>query len=57
MKKKTVLSEKNCHATVKSEAIACARRCRSSQLTGWTRKNNQKKWRAVEEERHKGSQK
>jgi hypothetical protein len=58
MKKKTVLSEKNCHATVNSEAIACARRCRSSQLTGWwTRKNNQKKWRAVEEERHKGSQK
>jgi hypothetical protein len=44
-------------ATVKSEAIACARRCRSSQLTGWCtrKKNNQKKWRA-EEERHEGSQ-
>jgi hypothetical protein len=29
----------NCHATDKSEAIACTRRCRSSQLTGWrTRK-------------------
>jgi hypothetical protein len=39
------------HATVKSEAIACARRCRSSRLTGWWKKNNQKKWRA-EEERH-----
>jgi hypothetical protein len=39
----------------KSEAIACARRCRSSQLTRrWTEKNNRKKWRAKEEERHKG---
>jgi hypothetical protein len=27
--------EKNCHATEKSEAIARARRCRSSQLTGY----------------------
>jgi hypothetical protein len=24
-----------CHMTEKSEAIACARRCRSSPLTGW----------------------
>jgi hypothetical protein len=41
--------------TEKSEAIACARRCRSSQLTGWW---NQKgiigKRRAEEEESHKG---
>jgi hypothetical protein len=48
--KPIVLFEKNCHATVKSEAIACARRCRSSLLTGWW-----KKWRAEGEERHKGS--
>jgi hypothetical protein len=41
--------------TEKSEAIACARRCRSSRLTRWwTKKNNRKKWRAEEEERHKG---
>jgi hypothetical protein len=25
----------NCHVTVKSDAIACARRCRSSQLMRW----------------------
>jgi hypothetical protein len=30
--KKNVLFEKNCHVTEKSEAIACAMRCRSSQL-------------------------
>jgi hypothetical protein len=33
--KPTVLFERHCHATVKSEAIACARRCLSSRLTGW----------------------
>jgi hypothetical protein len=40
----------------KPEAIACARRCRSSQLTplGGQEKNNWKKWMAKEEERHKG---
>jgi hypothetical protein len=53
--KPIVLFETHCHATEKSEAIACARRCRSSWLTGrWTKKNNRKKWRAEEEERHKG---
>jgi hypothetical protein len=42
--------------TEKSEAIACARKYRPSQLTGWwIQKNNRKKWRAEEEERHKGS--
>jgi hypothetical protein len=41
--------------TVNSEAITCARRCRSSQLTGGGQeKNNKNKWRAEEEERHKG---
>jgi hypothetical protein len=50
-----VLFERHCHATEKSEAIACARRCRSSRLTRWwTKKNNRKKWRAEEEERHEG---
>jgi hypothetical protein len=40
----------------KSEVIASARRCLSSRLTRWwTKKNNWKKWRAEEEERHKGS--
>jgi hypothetical protein len=55
-KKKTiVLFERQCHVTKKSEEIACARRCRSSQLTRWW-KNNQKKCRAKEEEeRHRGS--
>jgi hypothetical protein len=24
-----------CHWTMKSEAIVCARRCRSSRVTGW----------------------
>jgi hypothetical protein len=44
-----------CHATEKFEAISCARRCRSSRLTRWwTQNNNLKKWRAEEEERHKG---
>jgi hypothetical protein len=34
-----------CHVTVQAEAIAWARRCRSSQLTGGGQeKNNQKKW-------------
>jgi hypothetical protein len=38
------------------EAIACARRCRSSRLTGWwTRKEQSEKWRAEEEEKHEGS--
>jgi hypothetical protein len=40
---------------MKSEAIACARRCRSSRLTGRLTKNkNWKKSRAEEDERHKG---
>jgi hypothetical protein len=53
MKKPIVLFERHCHATEKSEAIACASRCLSSWLTGrWTKKNNQKKWKAEEEERH-----
>jgi hypothetical protein len=34
-KKPIVLFDKNCHVTEKSEAIACARRCRSSQLKEW----------------------
>jgi hypothetical protein len=43
-------------ATEKSEAIACARRCRSSRLTRWwTQKESSEKWRAEEEDRHKGS--
>jgi hypothetical protein len=42
--KPIVLFERHCHATEKSEAIACARSFRS-----------RKKWRAEEEERHKGS--
>jgi hypothetical protein len=33
--KPIVLFERHCHATEKSEAIACARRCRSSRLTRW----------------------
>jgi hypothetical protein len=42
--------------TEKSEAIACARRCQSSQLPGGgSIKNIRKKWRAKEEERRKGS--
>jgi hypothetical protein len=54
--KPIVLFERHCHATEKSEAIAYARRCRSSRLTRWwTKKNNWKKWRAEEEERHMGS--
>jgi hypothetical protein len=56
-KKPIVLFERHCHAIEKSEAIACARRCRSSWLTRrWTEKNNWKKWRAEEEERHKKKQ-
>jgi hypothetical protein len=55
-KKPIVLFERHCHAAEKSEAIACARRCWSSQLTRWwTKKNNRKTWRAEEEERHMGS--
>jgi hypothetical protein len=51
--KPIVLFERHCHATEKSEAIACARRYRSSCLTRWwTQKNNKKNWRAEEEERH-----
>jgi hypothetical protein len=54
--KSIVLFERHCHATEKSETIACARRCRYSRSTRWwTKKNNWKKWRAEEEERHKGS--
>jgi hypothetical protein len=34
-KKAIVLFERHCNATEKYEAIACARRCWSSQLTGW----------------------
>jgi hypothetical protein len=30
-----VLFERRCHAIEKSEAIACARRCQSSQLARW----------------------
>jgi hypothetical protein len=56
-KKNIVLFERHCHATEKSQAIACARRCRSSRLTGWlTWKEFSKKWMAKEEERHKGLQ-
>jgi hypothetical protein len=54
--KPIVLFERHCQATEKSETIACARRCQSSQLTRWwTKKNNRKKWRAEEEERLMGS--
>jgi hypothetical protein len=35
MKKINVLFERHCHGTDKSEAIACARSCLSSQLTRW----------------------
>jgi hypothetical protein len=34
-KKPIVLFERHCHATEKSEAIACARSCWSSCLTRW----------------------
>jgi hypothetical protein len=57
-KKKTiVLFERHCHAAEKSKAMACARRCRSSQLKRWWTQKRiiGKKWRAKEEERHKGS--
>jgi hypothetical protein len=47
--KPIVLFERHCHAAEKSEAIACARRCRSSRLT--TEKNNWKKWSAEEVEK------
>jgi hypothetical protein len=53
MKKTIVLFERHCHATKKSEAIACARRCRSSQVVDPNR-IIRKKWRNEEEERHKG---
>jgi hypothetical protein len=57
--KTIVLFERHCHATEKSEAIACARSCQLSWLT--TNKVVDpkriigKNWRAEEEERHKGS--
>jgi hypothetical protein len=39
----------NYHATVRSEAIACTRRCQSAWLTGWrTGKEYWKNWRAKE---------
>jgi hypothetical protein len=42
--KPIALFERNCHATEKSGAIACARSCRSSWLTGWwTRKEQLEK--------------
>jgi hypothetical protein len=34
-KKTIVLFERHCHATEKSEAIACARSCRSPWVTRW----------------------
>jgi hypothetical protein len=55
--KPIVLFERHCHVTEKSEAIVCARSCRSS----WFNKVVDpkriigKKWRAKEEERHKVS--
>jgi hypothetical protein len=55
--KKTIdLFERHCHVTEKSEAIACARRSRSSRLTRcWTKKRIIGKiMRAEKEERHKG---
>jgi hypothetical protein len=54
--KPIVLFERNCHAIEKSEAVACARRCWPSQLTRWWNKKRivGKKWRAKEEETHKG---
>jgi hypothetical protein len=51
--KPIVLFERHCHATEKSEAIACARSCRSSFFG--PKKNNWNKYRAEEEDRHKGS--
>jgi hypothetical protein len=56
-KKTIILFERHCYATKKSEAIACVRRCQSSWLKqgGGPEKNHRKKWRAREEERHKGS--
>jgi hypothetical protein len=41
--------------TEKSEAIACARVCGSSWLRGWWIRKELEKWRAKEENRHKGS--
>jgi hypothetical protein len=35
IEKPNVLFERHCHATEKSEAIACVRRCRSSRFTRW----------------------
>jgi hypothetical protein len=53
MKLKTDLSSPGKRAE-KSEAIACARSCRSSRLMGsGHEKNNRKKWRAKEEQRQK----
>jgi hypothetical protein len=55
MKNQLFSFERHCHVTEKSEAIACARSCRSSRLTRWwTQKVLSEKRRAKEEERHKG---
>jgi hypothetical protein len=43
--------KKRCHVTEKSEAIACARSCRSSRFKDGGHKKNNKKWRAKKEER------
>jgi hypothetical protein len=55
--KPIILFERHCHATEKSEAIASAKRCRSSRLKrgGPEKKNNRKNGGGKEEERHKGS--
>jgi hypothetical protein len=51
--KPIVLFERNCHATEKSEAIACAMRCLVSRVVDPKRIIG-KEWRAKEEERHNG---
>jgi hypothetical protein len=57
-KKPIVLFERHCHATEKSEAIAFARSCWSSRFQGNKvvdpKRIIRTKWRAEEEERHKG---
>jgi hypothetical protein len=54
--KPIVFFERHCHATEKSKAIVCARRCGSSRLARWwTQKRIIGIWKAEEEERHKGS--
>jgi hypothetical protein len=55
--KPIVLFERHCHSTEKSEAIACARSCRSSYIVNKVvdpKKIIVEKWRAKEEEKHKG---